>query len=396
MSNISKSNTKDNGSSIFKKELDMQEWLRKELNECYGLSDLIINCVDNNASTDAERKINSSYEYCLKSLDLTEVISEDKNISLKKGDVLRPDFLLYSVETESIIIVELKNISNPTRQVGTEISAYASEVKSYLPFIASGDIISVIISSTWPTLLRHFLFNEIFWLQKKILCLYPVEAKGKIRLKIKNARDIIENDVSIKLQDDCIGGYQICLYHKDIYHPVIDFKNYLEQMRTALLSMSVKGNSLNNHGFAFLWKDNRRFSIAPYSITILNFSSFQSFGQSFNRSDTENYEISKRFLKIVNTHSPMGHGQSLDEITEHSQEFLSIFCNPMVEGYHYWYSLKEFMLENSDLLAFTGWGIFGELYSDLLSEEYKSGNMEISSTDPRLGLKLINRLVETT
>lgn len=299
---------------MFNKEKDMQDWLSKELKIVNGLSELIVQFDENKeGKSPPELKIIEGYSHCLKSLYINKIISEDENISLKYGNSLKPDFLLYAPETESIVIIELKNIAEPTRQTGTELGAYASEVKSYLPFISDGDIVNVIISREWPVLLRHYIFNEIFWLQRSILCLEPfLNDENKIRLRVLPPTKLVEDNVSLRLSDRHLGGYQLCLYDRGSKHCL---DKHLEQMRTAVSAMAIKGNAQNNHGFAFLWKDNRSFSLAPYSITILNFAPFQSIERFLHGEDDEPCgvsEMTQRFIKIVSEFGPIGHGQSLE------------------------------------------------------------------------------------
>jgi hypothetical protein len=381
---------------IFETEEKMQEWLSSNLKIVDCFRDLIINeddFGDLETTSLVETKILKSYQHCLSSLGLVSIISENENISLKEGDSLKPDLLLYAPETESIVIVELKNLASPSRQVGTEISAYASEIKSYIPFISEGDIINVIFSSVWTTLIKHYVFHEIFWLQRNIICLEPCEFEGKIGLRIVDISTLIDNEVSLKLSSQHLGGYQICMYDysskdKDRLDP------FLEQMKTAMAAITSKGNSQKNHGFAFLWKDHWDLSIAPYSITILNFAPFNSLERLLHNEDFEPNEITERFFNIVKEYSPEGHGKSLDEISASADKFLNAFCRPRTEGFTTWDSLKGSMINSSTLISFNSWGIFDELFSEKLYIEYKKGNTNISSTDPQLGLQLINELVD--
>lgn len=387
-------------STIFKSEDEMQNWLSDQLKDEYCFDELIIDREDLNTIVPkdlAEKKIIESYKNCLKSLNVVSVFSENENISFNTSDILKPDFLLYAPETESMVIIELKNLVSPSRQVGTEISAYASEIKSYIPFISEGNIINVIISTVWSTLVRHYVFQEIFWLQRNIICLEPQNINGHIKLAIKDARSFIDDSVALKLSEEQLGGYQICLYDYGLYGNKNDrtrLDTNIEQMKTAISFMSIKGNSQKNHGFAFLWKDNWELSIAPYSITVLNFAPFQSLERLFHDENFEPNEITKRFIHIIKEYSPTGQGQSLDEIADTGIKFLEDFCEPRMESFTTWGSLKETMLNRCELISFHGWGIFAELFSDKLIEEYRKGNSTISSTDPNLGLELINELVD--
>ncbi|NOU19121.1 MAG: hypothetical protein HOO91_16310 [Bacteroidales bacterium] len=378
----------------------MQEWLSQNLTKIEGLADLITNIdeIENfKPNSLVNEKIHNSFKYCIKSLKLNSVISENENISLKKGDSLKPDFLLYAPETESIVIIELKNISGTTRQAGTEISAYASEIKSFIPFISEGDIINVIISPVWPTLLKHYVFHEIFWLQRNIICIEPFKDGVNIKLNILDILSFTEDNVTLKLSDKHLGGYQLCLYDDSLYK---DRENrnrldpFIEQMKTALSAIATKGYSQKNHGFAFLWKDNWKSSLAPYSITILNFAPFQSIERLFHDENYEINDITEKFIKIIVDYAPIGHGESLSEITDAGISFLDNFCSPRMEGFSTWADLKELMKHRCDLKAFKCWGIFDELFSNKLQEEYKKGNIQISSTDPNLGWDLLNELID--
>lgn len=385
--------------SFFASEDEMQSWLANELEQNESLADLICNLDELDGlevANISERKILESFQHCKHSLYLNTIISNNENISLKEGDSLKPDFLLYAAETESIVIVELKNIANPTRQAGTEISAYASEVKSYIPFISEGDIINVLISPIWPTLLRHYVFHEIFWLQKNIICLEPTEVDGKVQLKVIDISCIVEDNVTVKISPLHLGGYQLCLYDDNLYK---DRENrtrldpYIEQMKTAISAIEKKANSQKNHGFAFLWKDHWDLSLAPYSITIVNFAPFQSVERLFHDENFKPSKMTERFVNLMIENDPNGHGESLNAMTEHAKKFLG-FCSPRAEGFHTWDDLKEMTLPRAEFLSFHSWGIFGEIFSDKLSMEYENGNTHFTFNDPDLGLKVLDELID--
>ncbi len=385
---------------FFDSEKEMQKWLSDEFSNEKQLTDLILNIEEfekYKPDSLASKKIFQSFSHSLKSLYNTSVISEDENISFKKGDSLKPDFLLYALETESVVIVEIKNSGHATREGGTELGAYASEVKSYVPFISDGDIVNVIISPEWPTLIRHYIFHEIFWVQRNLICLEPIKSNGEIKLNILDINSIIEDNISLKIGYQHLGGYQLCLYDHNLYSEPNNrtkLDPHLEQMNTAISAMATKGNSQKNHGFAFLWKDNWGKSLAPYSITIINFSPFQSIERLFHDEDFEPNAITEKFIDILKDFDPNGHGESLITITQTGREFLEDFCAPRMEGFHTWDILKETMLSRSNLISFHSWGVFGELYSDKLLEKYKEGNFNLKSNDPELGIELLDELID--
>jgi hypothetical protein len=107
--------------AVFEKEAAMQAWLSSELAKASGLSDLIINIDDFEDVTPknfAEQRLLASIRTCIESLGITEVFSENENISISDSEILKPDFVLYAPETESIVIVELKNFSGASREAG--------------------------------------------------------------------------------------------------------------------------------------------------------------------------------------------------------------------------------------------------------------------------------------
>lgn len=386
---------------MFISEKEMQDWLSDKLQKDISLGDLLSNIEefeDFTPSNLSERKMFESFNHCLKSLYINEVISGNKNISLNPKDSLRPDFLLYSPEAESNLIVELKNFSGASRQAGTEISAYASEVKSYVPFISDGDIINVIISPVWPALLRHYVFHEIFWVQRNIICLEPTtNCDREVGLKIKDIPSLIEDDATFKIGYEHLGGYQLCLYDYNLYSDPNNRSRidpHIEQMKTAINAMATKGNSQKSHGFAFLWKDNWELSLAPYSITVINFAPFQSVERLFHDENFMPNEITEKFVDIITDFAPEGHGESLNAITDSGIKFIENFCSPRHEGFTKWDNLKDTMLRKCDLISFHPWGVFEELYSDKLLNEYQNGNLTISSDNPELGLRMLNEVID--
>lgn len=198
--------------SIFRYEKDMQEWLENALKENYGEFYSLINNAElfENMYKNYHKNIAlNSFCNSLSSLHETEMISANKNISYKKGESLKPDFVLYSYSTESLVLIELKNSSNATREAGTELGAYNYELYSYFPNMPKLDIVYVIISNEYPNLLLHHIRNMIFIQNLNVLCLKPVKLEGKIGLEIIDFNLIDELDeglikiTKIKFQLHC-------------------------------------------------------------------------------------------------------------------------------------------------------------------------------------------------
>lgn len=384
----------------FSSEDAMQRWLSGRLAEVDGLGEIVLNPeVADSIETDSPqvRSIRESFRYSLQSLGITEVITENENISLSPGEILRPDFVLYGAETESLIIVELKNIAGPTRQTATEASAYAGELRTHLPFLADGDFISVVISPVWPTLLRHYVAHDILWIGRKILCLEPVEFSGGHALKIVDPVGFTD-DASAAVSAEELGGYQLCLYDDELCKGASRsrFDHAVPQMRATLQMMAARGNTLRSHGFAFLWKDNWTASLAPFSITLVHAAPFQGVGRFLLSlpEDSEPTPMQMKLLQLVSEFEPGGQSQTLEEITEVARQALGRILNPRAEGFTHWGQLYgAIMGQRSQLLAFAGWGRFGDRFSEKLKALYGAGDFTAKHDDPDLGLTVVEELV---
>ncbi len=384
--------------NMFRNEAEMQEWLENAIKEVEGLSELISNTeyLENYqpASVEAERVL-KSFKITENSLRMLELISANEDISIDKPDLLKPDFLFYSVESEGIVIVELKNIAGPTRQVGTELSAYSCEVRSYIPYLSEGDLFHVIISMEWPTLLRHYIFHEILWNKKNIICLQPIEKDERIQLEIININSIMEAEAYFSISDLDLTGYQCCLYDDNLYTRGADRNRldlHIEQMKTAIQIMASEGHSQRASGFALLWKDHLKESLAPYNISIMNMAPFKSV-ERFLNADTDLNEVQERFLELVYEFGPTGHSEALLNISNAGIPYLKKFCKPQLEGFFEWQYHKEAIGRRAELLSFHCWGIFEEVRNTLLQERYDSGHKHIRMDDPFLGLSALSLII---
>lgn len=385
---------------IFSSEAEMQSWLSNQF-QYRSLRDLVIN-IDEFIATEVgskiEKKIFQSFSQVLDVIDAGTLIAENSNISLNNERILKPDFLFYSEESESIVIVELKNSKNASRQVGTEVSAYASEVKSYIPFISDGDIANVIISTEWSTLLCHYISHEIFWLYRDIICLEPTyDQYGNIRLRIVDISLFTDRETVFKISPKHLGGIQICMYDyssKEFEKRRKNIGLYVQQMRTAIAVMAKTGNSKKSHGFAILWRDKWQSSIAPYSITLINFAPFQTIERFFQDDEYTPSDTMKKIIDIIKDHAPNGHSRTFESICSQGTNFLKSFCSPVPEGFQSWEQLKYVMLNRSEVISFSGWGIFGELHTEKLMKKYAHGEYTLNHDDGVTGIEVLNELID--
>jgi len=387
---------------MFSSESEMQAWLSQKMKSCSGLSELILNgdYLDKfTPSSVEETRALKSYKECYSALHINEIISENKNISLKKGDSLKPDFLMYASEVEGVVIVELKNLAGPSREAGTELSAYSGELRSYIPFLSEGDLFNVIISPVWPTLIRHYVFQEVFYQRKNIICLEPVIKDNDFALKIVDIPKIMEHESATKISSKHITGYVVCMYNYEGCGQQQDINRldeFLPQMKSALSVMATEGERLQSSGFAFLWKNYSPQGMSPYFISMANLSPFSSIERFMHEIDDidELSNIQKRFVDLVASKGLLGHGAALNNIYSSGERFLHKICRPRIEALQTWEVLQHYMYERGDLIAFKGWGMFGDMFNELLIHEYEQGYSETDLTCPALGLRVLDEIID--
>jgi|GEM_PF-951392 len=390
--------------AIFVNESEMQAWMEDQLKDVEGLSELIINTEEVDdfiPSNTPEQKIKDSFTSCISGLYLTEVISKNENISNKKGDILKPDLLAYSPEKEAIVIIELKNFAGTTREAGTEISAYSAEIKSSLECLSDGDIISVIVSPSWPTLIKHHLYNSIVWQNKNVLCLEPVIHEGKISLKVIDIKLLVQGSSAEKFSDQQLAGYTICLYDdtQQSNNPQpTELHKHLNLMMASVDNISTKGEKINSHGFAFLSKEIIGYGLSPYFIHVINVAPFKCLERIMHSSEISHYNdlpsITKKYVDIYMEYSPYGYGACLNNLLNSSFTFLEHVCSPRVEGLTTWDRINAELESNWEPLYFTSWGIFKDLTVSKLNEEYKNGNTHLNLNSVELGLNVVREAID--
>ncbi|AJP52264.1 hypothetical protein [Pseudomonas simiae] len=384
--------------AIFANEAAMQMWMAEQLENVDGFGELVESSDVPEPKSIEEGYITKSYEFCLDALNFNIVISANENISLDPGDILKPDFLLYSSESEAVVVVELKNQSGPTRQAGTELGAYTAEIKQYLPFIAGSDVISIVVSPDWPVLLRHYIFNEIVWGNKRVVCLRPIQRDDQIKLELVPPEELIEGNLSVLLSDEHLGGFHISLYDMELYRGGARerISAYVEQMQTATKYIAAKGRAQSNNGFAFLWKNERTETLAPYFITVVNVAPFKMLERFVRTFAIEDDCMLDRIIKkVAFEYSPEGHGASIGEQYKDSLKFLRTFCSAQSEGFLSWPALKAFMIEHSTLISFEAWGIFEKSLFEELEKAYANNNTTLKSNDPELGMSVLNTVIDS-
>lgn len=346
---------------IFADEKAMQDCLVGQIHcDNHALGELIVNpeyLSDAAPTTYSETRFFESYRRAMAALECVKVLVVNKNIAVEKREKLRPDLVLYDEYKGAIIVVELKNRAAATREAGTELGAYAAAVRTYMPFIAAGDIVSVVISSEWPTLLRRFVFNEIVWFGRTVICLEPsLSPEGHVTLSIMQIDTFTGRNTAKAIRASDLTGHILSLKPPKNGFP----RTHVAQMRMAGLAMTHRGTALGNNGFAFLWKTND--SDAPYSFSLVDVSPMQDlFHLCQNGPPYRPINAFHNALFKVGGSPDLS--RSLTEIREHAQSFLKLCSIPHLESAMDWHGIAQDMLENgTEAIGFYPWGVFADAY----------------------------------
>lgn len=131
------------------------------------------------------RKLQSAARLILDALEGAEMVSRTpKNISLNKADRLLPDLVLVNREQARLIVVEIKRSAETARETLTELGAYEQEVRNLLPYISDLELVQVVISTDFPTLLDHGIAGMAMWTSRQILCLQVTAVDPDLRLSV--------------------------------------------------------------------------------------------------------------------------------------------------------------------------------------------------------------------
>ncbi|VVE03111.1 hypothetical protein PAN31108_02238 [Pandoraea anhela] len=250
----------------------------------------------------------------------------------------------------------------------------------------------MLISAEWPTLLKHFVRNEILWQGRTVICLEPIRKKGKRKLRIVEINRFFPEESSSNFPSDAIGGLCLSLYD----HERRGLDRHVASMRAAGMVMASQGNALKSHGFAFLWQDPRE-GMAPYCFTIANIASFQLLGELLVGSGPYRPTnlMHKQLLDVVKIHEPDGHGLSLHAVARRGSEFLHGLSPRIDHAGQDWDDLKQDMDDHEGgILGFYAWGFFADAFHERLRAEYERGKRDTAPDCPRIGRAVVDKLID--
>lgn len=122
-------------------------------------------------------------EHVLGELHTLELVSKNnRSISREKGECLFVDLLYCARETSRFVLFEIKNQDGSAREAITEIMAYEHEALNHTPFSSANDVMMVIVSRDFSTLLDHAVTGLNSWSRRRVLCLRFDDSEVEPRL----------------------------------------------------------------------------------------------------------------------------------------------------------------------------------------------------------------------
>lgn len=122
-------------------------------------------------------------EHVLGELHTLDLVSKNnRSISREKGERLFVDLLYCARETSRFVLFEIKNQDGSAREAVTEIMAYEHEALNHTPFSSANDVMMVIVSRDFSTLLDHAVTGLNSWSRRRVLCLRFDDSEAEPRL----------------------------------------------------------------------------------------------------------------------------------------------------------------------------------------------------------------------
>lgn len=294
----------------------------------------------------------------LKALSNLILLTDDLNVSITKGEALRPDIICYSPEGETLVLIELKKSSQAGRQALSELIAYEQELKNQLPFLADYETVFVLISTEWSTLMDHSVASAVTWSGRQLLCL-EAEIKGKtvaLKPRLPVAWHITGSSSFPPHSLPCVT---FCLYD---YKPSAKAPDGVDmRLLSALSLMAREGDRIGGHGFALLWRDYLSISQASYNITVCSVAPFEFYKAMRERGiiSPSQSELIKPLDEILKDYDPQGHSESLLHVMEATRPLLNEISNPHFEGFVDWETTLPDLNMRAEPISCEFWGVPG-------------------------------------
>ena len=329
------------------KEDKIQKWLEKDYQKLINLiqnTDIFYKLETNQIpyfSIDylIKQKVAKSAKYVYDLLDDVDLVIANKNISLEKSEGLYPDLLLFSPDTSTFFIVEIKRGNKTERETITELLAYEHELKNLFPYLSSFEVCFVIIASDYNTLLSHSIYSLSIWQNKNVL---PIKIDGiesenyedwNLSLHLPQAWSLLSQE---SFNAENIFTVNLVLEDKDAYNGKgVDVKNKDDNLEILYRGMEliVKDAERNGvNGFVLL---NRLTSspLANWCITIGVINPFKFYKFTDYDSKIKDFFDKEYSLEFI--------PKCVTEIATKSKKYLDIFYRVYFENFVDWRGQKR-------------------------------------------------------
>ncbi|MBF0185912.1 MAG: hypothetical protein HQM06_16200 [Magnetococcales bacterium] len=313
----------------------------------------------------ARKRFVLSAKMILDSLNGCQTISSDRNVSIEMGEVLRPDLVLMTLGAGKFILIELKTSAKTEREALTELLGYEQEIRNQFPFLATTDILHVVVSTEFSHLLDHSISSLVMWEEKPFLCLKVIESSDDVcglKVHIPSAWSPIGQ---AGIPKSSITTMTLCLYPKKNIFDASEAQELGKRLHIAMDLIVREGERRNSHGFAFLWEDGWQTGGESWNFTIGVINPFSFLKNNINGGffRAQNGPI-KRFFDKHELDLDSCEPSSFYEILEPVRKFLSDYCWPCMEGIQTWESEPSTLKYRAKFILSDFWGIFGEYARD--------------------------------
>ncbi len=342
----------------------------------------------------ARRKALLAAQHVLEQLQMTMIVAETVNVSLRRSERLYPDFVLFNPERSSFVIIELKTSAKTEREAVTELIGYEHELQNQFPFLSGYDVSFVLIATDYSTLLDHSASSLVTWGNRKLLCLRAITDAYNIQLDIHLPVPWTALGQNL-LPHGGLATANMCLYFRD----GLLSRDNIDYLDCALSLIGEQGDRNNVHGFALLWKTTHPHSKAGYAITIatLNSFAFVSHAQQMG------FKLDARiYAKLVEDgQDPQEFSpDSIFSVATNAEQLLSEIYQPAWEGLHAWEEQRQLLARSAFPVRFRFFGALGEFTTQLIlnpeTRKFFLPGMHEGGLDPgnpTVAIQIIDRLV---
>jgi hypothetical protein len=303
-------------------------------------------------------------------LDNLDIVSVDKSISMKTGEVLRPDVVAYHVETRTIVVFEVKREKGTERQAVSELAGYEHELQNLFPFMSNMDVCFVVVARNWSELLRHGVAGMVTWSGKQCLALsldFDAEPR-ELKCQVVEAW---HPTGTVEIPQRALQCFDVALYERsapgldpgdggneedesaDAHVPVPRL------VETAAQMISRDGDRMRSHGFLVVWEDTAGANGVRWVITVCVFDHAVFHATARDNVAPRLSGLAKYFSAIDGLASgamPTSGFRILDQ----SKKILEEDYNVTLEGFSTWSEKMREHRHRAAPVMFEFWGLAGE------------------------------------